>query len=528
MESPGVRPADFSPEKSIFGRDRRRSIRHRVHSPAYVDLNGSSQDRVLELSEILNISEGGICIQAPAPMKVNRLLPLCLDLSETQSRIYTTGHVVWSDSSGKTGIRFPELPEASRLQLQSWLTANRKVEQATESDRSHLPAVTRPVQARPASASSYSSMITEWAELQKEVELFGPDLEPALQLLAQRALTLSWASGAAIALINKLNTSEMICRARAGSDSPELGAILQSSSGFSGECVRTGVTLKCDDAATDTRVDRASCRALGIRSIVACAVKRKDEVIGILEVFSPEVAAFWDNDITLLNRLAGIVAVVVGRAERSRPDVLAFEDASVGERPSLFAETLRSMETQAQAARKQSPRRRILVMTIAVATLVGAGWLAKPWITTPNPVSQSAEAASRNDIYVTSDIKQLKKAAVEGDAAAQYTLGVHYAVGDLVRQDYRQAMEWFRKAADRGNVRARGKMAALYWAGRGTPKDYSRAYYWALLAQAGGDKDADVFIADCAPHLSHSEIVSQQQQAEQWLHSHNIGRSDSQ
>jgi putative methionine-R-sulfoxide reductase with GAF domain len=527
MEGPGVRPADFSPEKSIFGRDRRRAARHRVHSPAYVDLNGSSQDRVLELSEILNISEGGICIQAPAPMKVNRLLPLCLDLSETQSRIYTTGHVVWSDPSGKTGIRFPELPEASRLQLHSWLIANRQVGQASESERSNAPVFTRPVQTRPASVASYSSMITEWAELQKEVELFGPDLEPALQLLAQRALSLTWASGAAIALINKLNRSEMICRARAGSDSPELGAILQSSSGFSGECVRSGITLKCDDAATDTRVDRASCRALGIRSIVACPVKRKEEVIGILEIFSPEVAAFWDNDITLLNRLAGMIAVVVGRAERSRPDALLFNESSSAEQPSLFAETLRSMETQEQAARKL-PRRRAFLTAIGVTALVGIAWFAKPWITTPNPVSQSAEAASRNDIYVTSDIKQLKKAALEGDAAAQYTLGVHYAVGDMVRQDYRQAMDWFRKSAERGNVRARGKIAALYWAGRGTPKDYAKAYYWALLAQAGGDKDADVFIADCAPHLSHSQVVAQQQGAEQWLHSHNIGQRGAQ
>ena len=73
------------------------------------------------------------------------------------------------------------------------------------------------------------------------------------------------------------------------------------------------------------------------------------------------------------------------------------------------------METQEQAARKQSPRRRTLVMAIAVVALVGAGWLAKPWISAPNPVSQSAEAASRNDIYVTSDIKQLKKAAADGD-----------------------------------------------------------------------------------------------------------------
>ena len=534
MESPGARPADFRPENSIFGRDRRRAVRHSVHSPAYVDLNGSSQDRVLELSEILNISEGGMCIQASSPMKVNRLLPLCLDLSETRSRIYTTGHVVWSEASGKTGIRFPELPESSRVQLQSWLAANRRMGEHTQGERGVVPEAPRPVEVKPAAVASYSSMLAEWAEMQKEVELFGPELDPALHLLAQRAMTLTWASGAAIALINKLNASEMICRARAGSDSPELGAILQSSVGFSGECVRTATTLKCEDAATDTRVDRASCRALGIRSIVACPVRRKNkgEVIGILEVFSPEVAAFWDNDVTLLNRLAAMVGVAVMRAEHSRPDVLAFSNSTVIEQPSLLAETLRSLETQQTAASRQYPRNRRLVLAIGVAALAIVAWLARSWISNPSSVSrslsQSAEAASRNDFYVTSDMKQLKKAALQGDPAAQYSLGVHYAVGDLTPQDYRQALEWFRQAAEQGHVRARGKIAALFWAGRGTPKDYAKAYFWALLAQAGGDKDADVFIADCAPHLSHAQIVAEQEEAERWLHSHNIGQASGQ
>src|SRR6266702_1431747 len=132
MRSPGARPADINPETSIFGQDRRRTLRHRVHSPAYASLSGSSRDAVLELCEILNISESGMCIQASAPMKVNRLLPLCLDLSETGTRIHTTGHVVWSDQSGKTGIRFPEMPEASRAQLQQWLTANATVGSAAK------------------------------------------------------------------------------------------------------------------------------------------------------------------------------------------------------------------------------------------------------------------------------------------------------------------------------------------------------------------------------------------------------------
>ena len=38
-------------------------------------------------------------------------------------------------------------------------------------------------------------------------------------------------------------------------------------SGFSGECVKSGKVLRSDDA--DIRVDQESCRALGVRSIVA-------------------------------------------------------------------------------------------------------------------------------------------------------------------------------------------------------------------------------------------------------------------
>ncbi len=68
MERPGARPADINRENSIFGRDRRRVARHPVHTPAYASLMGSSQSAALELCEVLNISENGMCIQLSAPM----------------------------------------------------------------------------------------------------------------------------------------------------------------------------------------------------------------------------------------------------------------------------------------------------------------------------------------------------------------------------------------------------------------------------------------------------------------------------
>ena len=96
-------------------------------------------------------------------------------------------------------------------------------------------------------------------------EMAQRDLSATLQLLAERAQYITGASGTAIALRDH---EEMVCRASAGPSAPEVGAQLQVNSGLSGERVRTRQTLRCDDAFTDERVNRESCEALGIRSVV--------------------------------------------------------------------------------------------------------------------------------------------------------------------------------------------------------------------------------------------------------------------
>jgi putative methionine-R-sulfoxide reductase with GAF domain len=529
MERPGARPADINRENSIFGRDRRRVGRHPVHTPAYASLMGSSQSAALELCEVLNISENGMCIQLSAPMKPNRLLPLVLDLSETQTRIHTTGHVVWSDSSGKTGVRFPEMPEASRVQLQQWLAVNASAGAATYSAPTS-GANPQAAAVRPSSVASYTSLVNEWSDVEKEVDLCGPDLEPALQIIAQRALTLTWASGAAVALMNKLKPSELICRARAGSDSPELGARLQAGAGFSGECVHSAITLKCDDAQTDSRVDRKSCRALGIRSLIACPVKRRTgEVIGILEVFSPEIAAFWDNDCNVLERLARIIANAVGRAEHARPDVLAVAPPSDEPETNLLASAMRSFQDQEFAARMPSFGRKLALFLVGTSALVIAIWLSKPWIKEgvariiSHSVAPSAEASPERGQYVGTSAKDLTKYALKGDAAAQYALGMRYGTGAGVRQNYAEALSWFRQSAEQGDVRAQAKLALWYQAGRGTPKDYSKAYYWGLLAQAGGESVGREVVITSAPYLSDAQRAAEHREADKWLHSHHIG-----
>lgn len=138
------------------------------------------------------------------------------------------------------------------------------------------------------------------------------DLRAALQLLTERAQYITGASGAAIAL---REGTEMICRASAGTSAPELGAHLQMDSGLSGESVRTKQILRCDDAETDARVNRESCRALGISSVMVMPLVREDEVMGVFELFSGRVAAFEERDIVALQRIADMILTAVGHAE---------------------------------------------------------------------------------------------------------------------------------------------------------------------------------------------------------------------
>ena len=128
--------------------------------------------------------------------------------------------------------------------------------------------------------------------------------ETALQSTAERALAPTRATGAAIAL-SEGSDAEMTCVASAGSDAPPVGSHVKSSSGFSGECVRTGRSLRCDDSESDDRVDREGCRALGIRSIVAVPIRSGTRIAGLVEVFSPNAYAFNAEDIATLQDLSG-------------------------------------------------------------------------------------------------------------------------------------------------------------------------------------------------------------------------------
>lgn len=136
------------------------------------------------------------------------------------------------------------------------------------------------------------------------------DLEPAISLIAERAQTLTGASGAAIAL---RKGDEMVCRARAGRHAPDLGVRLQSDSGISADCVRTGQVVLCHDAQYDSQVDMAACRRLGVRSILAAPLRHFRRTLGVFEVFSSAPHAFADGDVATMQLLSSVMVAALSR-----------------------------------------------------------------------------------------------------------------------------------------------------------------------------------------------------------------------
>lgn len=72
--------------------------------------------------------------------------------------------------------------------------------------------------------------------------------------------------------------------------------------------------------------------------------------------------------------------------------------------------------------------------------------------------------------------------ADQGNANAQYFLGVMYDGGWGVLQDYAAAASWYQKAADQGNANAQHNLAVMYSIGRGVPQNYVIAHMWYNLA----------------------------------------------
>ncbi|HVR26404.1 MAG TPA: GAF domain-containing protein [Candidatus Polarisedimenticolia bacterium] len=158
----------------------------------------------------------------------------------------------------------------------------------------------------------------------EEVDIHASELnlEPAISAITERAQHLTGATGAAIAL---RAGDEIVCRARAGRTAPDLGVRLQTDAGISAEAVRTGEVMLCHDAERNPRVDLASCRRLGVRSILVSPLRYYRRTLGVFEVLSSSPSAFDERDVATMQLLSSMMVAAISRISSLHQSRLALK-----------------------------------------------------------------------------------------------------------------------------------------------------------------------------------------------------------
>jgi len=90
----------------------------------------------------VNISEAGIAINSPVPLKVGDKLQLRLHLPGKTKVMTMAGEICWADTTGRAGIQFLRLAKETAEQLQCWLSE--RLEELMLGDDSKQP-VEKPI-----------------------------------------------------------------------------------------------------------------------------------------------------------------------------------------------------------------------------------------------------------------------------------------------------------------------------------------------------------------------------------------------
>ena len=120
-------------------------------------------------------------------------------------------------------------------------------------------------------------------------------------------------------------------------------------------------------------------------------------------------------------------------------------------------------------------------------------------------------AASKRE--TASDLRPL---AQQGDAVAQFKLGVLYKDGRGVGTNYEESAKWFRLAAEQGDIDAQNSLAFAYAKGRGVRQNYIEAYKWANLAHARGVEKLLVQRHEIVDFMSEADIAKAERLARAW------------
>jgi TonB family protein len=258
-----------------------------------------------------------------------------------------------------------------------------------------------PARAEPISADT--EVETTFSDLRELIASGTSELDTVLKALAEAAQDLTLASGTALAM---QRDGQIVCVGRSGETAPALGARLSIDSGISGECLRTGKMLRCDDTEKDQRVDPEVCRKMRLRSIAVVPLFGRHGTIGLLEAFSTRSFAFAEEHMDYLARLAELA-----EAAQSRPSSATVAEVERPEGQWLLVAFLRSLLSKGNSVAlllREKLQRRYWTVAAVVALLLVSVFAWTVWrnpLRDAVPSQQLVEADKRHGPTSASGLK---------------------------------------------------------------------------------------------------------------------------
>jgi CheY-like chemotaxis protein len=107
----------FHTAMSFMVREKRRYFRCPVEVPVRLEFGQGEELKAIAT----NLSEGGMAIHFEGTLNRKPISKVHFTLPGTKVAMEPKGEVAWADGLGRAGIRFQEVPESSREQLEKWI-----------------------------------------------------------------------------------------------------------------------------------------------------------------------------------------------------------------------------------------------------------------------------------------------------------------------------------------------------------------------------------------------------------------------
>ena len=160
--------------------------------------------------------------------------------------------------------------------------------------------------------SSQLRQLQALTRIQREVAIGDLDLDQMRQRVADMALEITGADGAAV---EEVEGEEIVYRAVAGTAKDHVGLRLPLNHSLSGWVYREETPQFCRDIEVDSRVSmKEEARSVGFISGILVPLRHKGRVFGVLKVIAGEAHRFSKEHIQLLRLASGVLAAGLAKA----------------------------------------------------------------------------------------------------------------------------------------------------------------------------------------------------------------------